>query len=243
MGDITGQIAGGGAGSAQKIGATAIPFIIVPTGSMANNGAITLGTALAAIYPSSYVFLPAAAISAGSAAGWYYCAFSSTTVGQVFNNTYTSGMPAIPASPTAFATTGPGAYTGVTTQQNMVQISVPGNTLGPNGTLRYQANWSALNNADAKTVGVAYGSGALFSTGLASLGFGAIKKSFQNRGVTNSQVSDAGSGGFGSGTGAAAPVYTAVDSTAAQLLSFTGLLATATDYVVLESVLVEVLSG
>src|SRR5579859_1785192 len=109
-----------------KYTANGIPFIVANTGTMGNNGALTLGTALPSTYANAYVYLPANAISAGSAAGWYFCQFSSTTVGTVFNNTYSSGTPQIPAALVSFATTGPGAYTGVTTQ-----ITGPNFTIDP----------------------------------------------------------------------------------------------------------------
>ena len=91
-----------------------VPVFVPSSGIMANNGAITLTTALDTTYANCYLYLPANAIEAGSAAGLYFAQMSSTTVGTVYNNTYTSGKHAIPSSPTAFVTTGPGAYTQTT---------------------------------------------------------------------------------------------------------------------------------
>lgn len=113
---LTGAIAGAEA----KAGILRLPMISAPTGTMANNGAITLGTALDATYANCYLYLPANAISAGSAVGWYYAEMSSATAGIVYNNTYSSGEPSVPSSPTAFVTTGPGAYTGETTEHGVV---------------------------------------------------------------------------------------------------------------------------
>src|SRR6185369_17004034 len=42
-----------------------IPIIIAPTGTMANNGAVTLGTALGTTYANCYLVVPAGAIAAG----------------------------------------------------------------------------------------------------------------------------------------------------------------------------------
>ncbi len=222
---------------------SAIPFVITPTGTMANNGAITLGTALPTTYANAYLYLPASAISAGSTAGWYFAQMSSATLGTVFNNTYSSGTPTIPASPTAFATTGPGAYTGVVTPQTMPAITIPGNVMGLNGTVRYSLSFSVPNNADSKTYTVAYAGSAIMNAAVTTSLTSAIQRSFSNRGKTNSQVNDGGLGLFGPGSGGGACVYTSADSTANQTLAIQGQLAVATDYIVLEKYVVEVFPG
>lgn len=149
-----------------------LPFIIAPTGTMANNGAITLGTAAPTIYSNAFIFLPAGAIAAGvpAAAAWLFCQMSSTTVGVVFNNTYTSGLPTIPSSPTAFVTTGPGAYTGVTSAVQGPTITIPGGLLGINGILRSYVLWSTTNNVNVKTGTLSIGGTSFLSVALASLG-------------------------------------------------------------------------
>lgn len=136
-----------------KLIASAIPFIIAPTGSMANNGAITLGTALPNTYANAYVYLPANAIAAGSIAGWYFTQFSSSTVGTVTNNPYTSGtLPSIPQAIVPFSTTGPGAYTGSTSSQIGPSFPLDPNTIGPNGVLRMTHFWTIPNNANNKVL-------------------------------------------------------------------------------------------
>jgi hypothetical protein len=128
---------------------TGLPFVIVSSGSMGNNGALTFTGAVASAYPSAYVYLPAGAISSGSAAGFYYAVFSTTTAATVYNNTYTPSNtpPTIPASPTAFVTTGPGAYT-----QNGIgiltfNVSVPANTLTVNGKIDVDAFSTQTGNS------------------------------------------------------------------------------------------------
>jgi hypothetical protein len=219
-----------------------IPFIIAPTGTMANNGAITLGTALPTTYANAYIYLPAGALFTGSAAGWYFCKFSSTTVGQVFNNTYVSGLPSIPQNPTAFLTTGPGAYTGVTTQQTAVSVALPANSLGVNGGGRIEATWSYPNNANNKTIIASFGGFAYLSTTSTTSAAAAMKKSFRNRGVSNSQVYDAGTGALAGGTGAASTGFSSIDCTQTQNFTFAMTLGTATDYLILESYCIEVLA-
>lgn len=218
----------------------AIPFIIAPTGTMGANGAITLGTALPTTYANAFVYLPANAIGTGIPAGWYFTQFSSATLGVVYNNTYVSGIPNIPGILAPFVTPSVGAYTGVTTQQNAAVVAVPGNAIGPNGALRFEATWTVPNNANNKTVGVGFGGSTYFSTVLTTVVFEALKKALYNRGVANAQVGDTGTGGVGTGTGAAAPVYGSTDTTLSQNLSFTSQIATATDYLILEAFSVQV---
>lgn len=221
---------------------SAIPFIIAPTGTMANNGAITLGTALPTTYANAYVFLPASAISAGSAAGWYFCQMSSATLGTVFNNTYVSGTPSIPVT-VPFVTTGPGAYTGVITLQNAIQINILGNSIGPNGTVRYALTMTVPNNANNKQVNAAYSTLAISTTAITTNPAASVLRSFSNRGVTNSQVTDGGAGLLGPALSGGVPQYGTVDSTQTQVFALQAQTAVATDYIVIEKFLIEVLQA
>lgn len=144
--------------SYQVVG-SGVPFIIANTGTMAANGALTLGTALPTIYANAYVYLPANAIFVGSAAGWYYTQFSSATVGVVYNNTYAAGtqpalLPTVSLVP--FVSTGPGAYTGATTAQVGPSFNINSNALGGNGGVARLTTMVSVNNsAGAKTTAVA----------------------------------------------------------------------------------------
>ena len=134
----------------------AIPFIITSSGSIADNGALTGVTALPATFSAgAYCYFPANAISAGSAAGWYWTKFSSTTAGTIYNSTYTTGIPTA-GTDTAFATTGPGAYVGVITEQG-ITIPVAAGLLGSKGAIIAQIAYGATNNANAKTARLRFG--------------------------------------------------------------------------------------
>lgn len=225
-----------------KLAVCAIPFVIAPTGTMANNGAITLGTALPATYASCYLNLPANAIQAGSSAGWYFCQMSSTTAGTVFNNTYSSGTPSIPSSPTAFVSTGPGAYTGVTTAQTGPQITIPAGSMGQNGVLRATHFWSTPNNANNKTLNLTVGGTSFYSAVVTTFANNAIQTDIFNRGSQAIQISPA-QGSAGVAQGAGALTFSAVNFANAQTAAFIGTLAVATDFLVLESFLLEMLPG
>lgn len=215
-----------------------LPMVMAPTGTMGNNGAITLGTALPTGFLNGpcYLYLPAGAIVTASAAGWYYTVMSSTTAGVVYNNTYSSGQPGIPGSAALvpFVTTGPGAYTGATTAQNALSFTLPGNLMGPNGVLEVYGILGFNASTNNKTVTVKVGSSTIFTIVEATTGV----KSFQfeaqwaNQGATGAQV--AATGGL-SGTNTTAQTYTAIDTTANQTITVQVTDATATDYIIIDS--------
>jgi hypothetical protein len=217
-----------------------IPFIIAPTGTMGNNGAITLGTALPTTYANAYIYLPANAIQAGSSVGWYFCQMSSATVGTVFNNTYTTGVPSIPASPTAFVSTGPGAYTGVTTAVSGPQISIPAGSLGILGELRTAALCGTINNANTKTLTLTVGGSTVKSLAITTSVSCEVLSTVYCRGSQSAQVSHA-SGQFGPGTAGGSPVYNSINFANAQTWILGGQLAVATDFLVLEAFAIEVM--
>lgn len=125
-----------------------VPIGIAPTGTMGANGAVTLGTALNTTYSGGvWLYYAAGAVYAGSAAGFYWCVMSSTTVGTVYNNIYVPGTSSfgIPASPTAIVAAGPGAFTGVTSSITAISANVLGNSLGVTGSL--EANFLGNRNS------------------------------------------------------------------------------------------------
>lgn len=229
-----------GKGIALTFEAAGIPMIIPSSGNIGNNGALTAITALNTTYANCYMFFPAGAIFAGSAAGVYYVQMSSTTAGTIFNNQYTNGVPTVPASPTPFVTTGPGAYTQSTGSAIILRNStIVGGSLGPNGSIEVSSLWSYPNSAGTKTGVIKYSSANILNaSGTTTTTFNAPLQILQNNGVTNKQVACAGtlSGGVSSGTIA----YTTIDSTADQTLQATGQLSAAADFLVLERMIVRI---
>jgi hypothetical protein len=237
------QGAGGffGAGVSSVLAKSGIPLIIPPTGTMANNGAVTLGTALATTYAQAFMWFAANQIAAGVGAGWYYTVMSSTTVGQVFNNTYSgTGVPVVPASPTAFATTGPGAFTGSTSAQNMVGITIPAGAVSGTGAVRVSSLWSVPSNADSKAITVSVGGQPILNNGVTTNLSFAAQNNVYARGAANAVAQPQGLSGIGAS--AANAQYFAINWNANQTVQFSGQMVTAaTDYVVLEGWTVEVM--
>jgi len=216
---------------------TGIPFVMASSGTMGNNGALSGLTAVAATYPAAYVYLPANAISAGSAAGWYYAVFSSTTAATVYNNTYTSGVPTVPGSPTAFATTGPGAYTQTTgVYIPGPQMLLTGNAMGLNGNLRWDLQQTNNNSGNGKFFGFYASASVALGTRLATFTsttntFGQI---MADTFINSTLATQYTSGISSAGVTPVAANRTTVNFASDDYLQFALQLATATDTATLE---------
>jgi len=221
-----------------------MPMIVAGSGSMGNNGALTLTTALGTTYANAFVWLPANAISAGSVANWYYAIFSSPTAATVYNNTYGGGTPAIPGSPTPFVTTGPGAYTGASASLTAYSLTIGGNTININGGLRVSLAGSYTNTAANKTFALSYGGTAFGSAVVTTTTSLATVWGFKNVGSLTAQVGLTTPNATPYGTGTTAFDRGTVDTSASQTLAVTVTNATpATNNAVLENVTVELLPG
>lgn len=228
-----------------------LPFIVAPTGTMANNGAITLGTALATTYGSGvFLYFPANAIKSGSTAGWYCAVMSTPTAGQVYSASPGQTFPYTIGNPvncygvgTPFVSTGPGAYTGVTSQVMGPSFTVAGSN-SARITLR-TTYVSVLNpTANAKTTTYTYGGttfGTLATTVAANLGqeanFIMWSGPVPQFGETSVPISNAGNittPGLMRGV---------VDMTVNQTMGVTLQMAVATDFIGLEHVTIEEIQG
>jgi len=147
--------------SDQSLLRSSIPFIVAPTGTItATTGALLLGTAISPQYLFGntaaaalryYMYFPANAWT-GSTAGWYYVTMTSSTAGTVYSNTYTTGTPVIPTSPT-LVTTGAGAYTGVTGAVIGPNFTIPANSFtNDKATLKLITQGSNSSSGGAKTI-------------------------------------------------------------------------------------------
>ncbi len=218
------------------------PFIIVSSGSMGNNGALTVTTALPWTPIRSYVYLPANAISAGSAAGWYYAVFSSTTAATVYNNVYdpASGIePVVPTSPTAFATTGPGAYTqDVAAGHQGPTYIMPANTLGIYSRLTWEMSCRVPNNANVKSFVLRDGTTALpGATSVASSTGQNLDGYWQAAGSADRQIIGNNTSGGGSTNNQPGFILN-FDQTAARTLNSFPIIATATDYMIMSQLII-----
>lgn len=208
-----------------------IPIIIPSSGSFAANGALSGLTALGIAYPNCYMFFPAGAIYAGSAAGFYFAQMLSTTTANVFNNLYVSGQPTVPVSPQPFVCAGPGAYAQTTGAIPALSVAVPGNSMGVNGRLRFSFTFTNNNSAGNKTPVCAFGGTTFFTTVITTNLNCTISRNIFNSGVANVQVTDGAVGAVGPANAAAAPLTLAVDTTISQNVTVSLNLAVATDWI------------
>lgn len=130
--------------SAQGVGIRGI----APSGTVAADGAITLGTALPGVFAQISLYLPAGAI-VGGAAGFYAVEMSSTTVGVV---RAVFGGAALVGSASA--------YTGVTTEVTLdnYALALP---LGRSALCRFSA--AHTNSAGTKTSRVKYNGNQVYT--------------------------------------------------------------------------------
>lgn len=210
-----------------------IPVGIPSSGSIGTNGALTLTTALTVIYNNIWLFFPAGAVFTGSPAGLYFCQMTSTTLGTVFNNLLGANTPYIPSQANPLVGAGPGAYTQATTIQNLSQFLLPGGSMGNNGSLQVDVTWSYNNSAGAKTLGMLFGVGnAIFSLAPTTTATQSATKILYSAGgqatqvlVSAAQLTQAAAAGVLQQFG--------LDTSVNQTIPFTGTLAAATDFLVL----------
>ena len=228
-----------------NISQSSVHVYIAPSGTMGNNGAVTLGTALPRAFTEGlYLHFEANAIYAGSAAGKYWAIMSTTTAGVVYNNTFSAtsnGMPSLVTSPTAFVTTGPGAYTGATSEVAFGQATLPGGSLGPNGNWNSFLQFGTNSSANLKT-GRVYFDGTLISAaGVTTSAFVTPQVVFSNKG-SESINSALGFMNTRSST-TYIKTHTAIDTSADKVVKFAGILANATDYIGVEFMNIDVTYG
>lgn len=217
-----------------------IPVIMPSSGSMGNNGALTITTAitnLATICNSTtgcYMYMPAGAIVAAGAAGVYYARCTNTTTCTLFNSVLSSGPP-VAGTATAFSTTGPGAYTQTTgAAVTLLTLSIPGNSIGANGSLAVRLQLHRISNANTVSTIVSYGGTAFGTDSAVSVQWEGYKHSLFGMGATNAQYGINSTAATDEANINAVPTFMAIDSTAAQNLLVTDNLVTAaTDWVMI----------
>lgn len=211
-----------------------VPVGLASSGTMGNNGAVSGMTALPTIYAGGiWLYYPAGAIEAGSAAGFYWTVMSSTTAGTVYNSTWDgASIPAV-GTTTAFATTGPGAFTGIATGEIVAAtVTIAAGALGANGFFDTHVPISINTAAGNKFVRVKGGATTLATSSLATNGTPSLELRTINKGVTGSQSTRIMSGT--SAAYVAAQSFSSLDSTAAIAVTITLEKATATNHVILE---------
>ena len=190
-GAATAQAAAAALGVPYKLASWGVPVILASSGTMGNNGAVSAMTALPTTYDGgAWLYLPANAIQAGSAAGFYWFVASSTTAGTVYNSTFDGLSVPAAGTTTAFVSTGPGAFTGVAAGEIVaVTITIAANTVGANGRILYDIPLTNNTAAGNKIVRLKLGATTHVQQTLTTTAFLLLQGAIFNRGVTNAQMS------------------------------------------------------
>lgn len=219
-----------------------VPMILPSSGTIGANGALTLTTALHISYTSGcYMYFPAGACFSGSAAGFYYVIMSSTTLGTVYNNMYTTGIPNVISAPVAIVDAGPGAYTQTTGgQRTFLSITLPGGILGNYGGVEIDQIHSVSNSANVKTIFSRLMPATFYSNTPTTTATIRSKCGFDNIGSQSAQIQRHTD--FGGGTGQSSSIIAqyAIDTSVDQTLTLVGQLANATDFIVLNTAVIEI---
>lgn len=217
-----------------KVYGSAIPFVMVANGNITSTtGNITTGTAFDYVIGPSYTYFPAGALFASSPAGWYYVNWTAATLGVVYADTYTNGVPVIPAYPQPL-TTVIAAYTQVTGFDAVgPNYTIPGGSLGPNGVIEWRRIINNNNSAGQKIYNTYFGGSVFQGTTQTTNPKAAGAGSVANRGTELRQVAANAAHGD-SGNASTLPKLT-IDTRSDQVFSFSLQLATATDFAMIEA--------
>lgn len=244
------------------------PYILaqwgVPVGAAPNatwnntTGSFTLGTALNEVY-SNGIWLRFAGVGVNSSvggpagSGLYWCVMNTTTQGQAYalstiNITtavpITDGTSAFtPYTPTADQLNGllpvtAGSHVASTaTQLTLANVTVDANTLGMNGSFRTLNNYSTNSSAGTKVARNTLG-GSVYAPTLSQTTStaGVQGVTIRNRGSADHQV-----GSLSQNNAASAATFTTIDTTADQALLWQVIIATATDWMILQGALTEIM--
>jgi hypothetical protein len=130
----------------------AIPIGVPSSGSIGDNGALTVDTPFPSSYSAAYLFFPTNAIFAGSAAGLYYTKMQTTQTGTIFNDILVPGnVPIVLTKPTPIVATGPGAYAQIGDIIPLLTIEMEGNSIGINGCLEIFSLFSMSSSGNAES--------------------------------------------------------------------------------------------
>ncbi len=223
-----------------------VAVALAPNGTIDTNGIVTLGTALPRIYSSGiWLRFPAGAV-VGGLAGLYWCDMTSTTVGQVYTNFVDGLSPFIPYIPVGALTNAVGsnaAYT-QTVNTNIVLASVtnPPGSLGNNGQMKINEEFSYNLAAGAKSLPLYLNSTLLLTSPRSTTGgHDSFTCRLKNNGVQSSNTFSVYS--ESSSTGTIATVVSNQDLSQSSTIYFNANIDTATNYMILESFSLEILSS
>jgi hypothetical protein len=219
-----------------------IPVGIPSSGSIGANGALSNIAAFPTTFnnPGVFLYFPVGAVYAGSAAGFYWTVMSSTTAGTVYDNILVVSAPAIPASPTAVVSAGPGVYTQTTVEVTALTATLYAAQVDSNASIRVVESTVVPVNGNTKSVRHRLNNTILWYRNPATYNFEThefvmVCRGLQNQVTSKSDVSLVNAGNSVLGQ------YTAIDLTVDRTYAVTLQLSSASDYIVIDCVKAEVI--
>jgi hypothetical protein len=135
------------------------------------------------------------------------------------------------------------SVTGTTTETTLATITIPGGSMGPNGSLRISPLWSYTNSANTKTLRIKFAGNTCYSsTPTTSAGLQAYF-TIRNNNSASAQSAIGTGTSSGSGGSSTAVVSLTVDTSLDQVVVITGQLASAAENISLLGYSVEVIPG
>jgi hypothetical protein len=170
---------------------------------------------------------------------------SSTTAGTVWNNLLSAnldstGAPTIPASPTAFATTGPGAFTGVTSAVTLLTLTIPAGAMSASGFADLDLLTQENSSANNKLLNVTFGGSSWFNANAASQIGRRLSGRVINRKSASIQSLEGQAVGLSTGAIVPTAAFGTVNTASAVNVVVAGTHSTATDNFVVDGLTVAV---
>ena len=210
-------------------------------------GTWQVATPFAATYNDAWIYLPATALVSGIA-GLYYAHFTSTTTGTIYQAyALPSTTPFTPYDADATTVYSPVVGTGtqftqVTTTTKLANVTLPGGSMGNNGSVRFTITFSGTGTATTKSITCSFGTAPnlLLNLGFTTSAFGRAQGQAYNRASQTSQACLVNISGLGLGTGPIlqTSINTALDQPLCPSIALT---APSTDFLVIEAFTIEVL--
>ena len=209
-----------------------VPRVLIPSGVANASGRLTLNSSLPWVLPGDVlVYTPPNLVVGDATGGWKTATFSAANICQLVGNPVTTV----------------GAYAQTTALITFQSVTVPGKSMGPNGSLRNTVLYAMTASANGKVVQGFFG-GNIFgpnNTITNSVVSYALISTMRNMGVENRQIGQNVTGDFGSTAGTMN--IGSVDTTIDRQLTIAGSLSagavTANEYLALMGSTVELLQG
>lgn len=135
------------------------------------------------------------------------------------------------------------SHTGDTNETTFATVTIPANSMGPNGRLEITTLWSYTNSGNNKTLKVKLGASSFVNITATTTATDQTFTQISNRNSASSQVGFASTSGNGVGGSTGSLVTASIDTTADASLTITGTLASSGETVALEGYIIKLFPG